>query len=131
MRWIQFCSWEVKIIIIKNKQKIKKKAIRKAQKMKDQQNKKNWLEYRKKKKKYRKMKKKLKNKIKNTLTEKTKMTMFKLETIVLRIDMIIKGMRLKLKAKSKLLRKNQIIITILKKILNRKIAITIDCKKWK
>ncbi len=75
------------------------------------------------------MKKKLKNKIKNTLTEKTKMTMFKLETIVLRIDMIIKGMRLKLKAKSKLLRKNQIIITILKKILNRKIAITIDCKK--
>ncbi len=41
MRWIQFCSWEVKIIIIKNKQKIKKKAIRKAQKMKDQQNKKN------------------------------------------------------------------------------------------
>jgi hypothetical protein len=75
------------------------------------------------------MKKKLKNKIKNTLTEKTKMTMFKLETIVLRIDMIIKGMRLKLKAKSKLLRKNQIIITILKKILNRKIVITIDCKK--
>ena len=75
------------------------------------------------------MKKKLKNKIKNTLTEKTKMTMFKLETIVLRIDMIIKGMRLKLKAKSKLLRKNQIIITILKKILNRKIAITTDCKK--
>ncbi len=75
------------------------------------------------------MKKKLKNKIKNTLTEKTKMTMFKLETIALRIDMIIKGMRLKLKAKSKLLRKNQIIITILKKILNRKIAITIDCKK--
>jgi hypothetical protein len=75
------------------------------------------------------MKKKLKNKIKNTLTEKTKMTMFKLETIVLRIDMIIKGMRLKLKTKSKLLRKNQIIITILKKILNRKIVITIDCKK--
>lgn len=75
------------------------------------------------------MKKKLKNKIKNTQTEKTKMTMFKLETIVLRIDMIIKGMCLKLKAKSKLLRKNQIIITILKKILNRKIAITIDCKK--
>jgi hypothetical protein len=63
------------------------------------------------------------------LTEKTKMTMFKLETIVLRIDMIIKGMRLKLKTKSKLLRKNQIIITILKKILNRKIVITIDCKK--
>ena len=75
------------------------------------------------------MKKKLKNKIKNTLTEKTKMTMFKLETIVLRIDMIIKEMHLKLKEKSKLLKKNQIIITILKKILNRKIAITIDCKK--
>ena len=39
MRWIQFCSWEVKIIMIESKSKLRKKAIRKVQKMKDQENK--------------------------------------------------------------------------------------------
>ncbi len=40
-RWIQFCSWEAKIIMITKKLRLKKKAIRKVQKMKDQENKKN------------------------------------------------------------------------------------------
>jgi hypothetical protein len=50
--------------MIESKSKLRKKAIRKVQKMKDQENKINW-EYKKNKKKQWKMRKKQKNKIRN------------------------------------------------------------------
>ena len=75
------------------------------------------------------MRKKQKNKIRNIQTEKTNTTMFRLETTVLKIDMSKEEMHLKFKEKSKLSRKNQLIITILMKIMNRRTVKIIDYKK--
>ena len=75
------------------------------------------------------MRKKQKNKIRNIQTEKTNTTMFRLETTALKIDMSKEEMHLKFKQKSKLSRKNQLIITILMKITNRRTVKIIDYKK--
>ena len=75
------------------------------------------------------MKKKQKNKIRNIQTEKTNTTMFRLETTVLKIDKSKEEMHLKFKEKSKLSRKNQLIITIQMKIMNRRTVKIIDYKK--
>ena len=75
------------------------------------------------------MRKKQKNKIRNIQTEKTNTTMFRLETTVLKIDMSKEEMHLKFKEKSKLSGKNQLIITILMKIMNRRTVKIIDYKK--
>ena len=55
--------------------------------------------------------------------------MFRLETTVLRIDKSKEEMHLKFKEKSKLSRKNQLIFTILMKIMNRRTVKIIDYKK--
>ena len=55
--------------------------------------------------------------------------MFRLETTVLKIDMSKEEMHLKFKEKSKLSGKNQLIITILMKIMNRRTVKIIDYKK--